>query len=346
MKLSQCRHPPFQGRRSYVPTALATGAPNDGAQALSAPRRRLEHHGAGQGCVRRRRLLRCLQRRTQGHPGLGGYPRGAYVQASGIILSENANAAAPPTSSSAMVRRRRHSCRSPVTWNGNGTSRQLRCLPRAHSPSRIRMRAAPPTSCSPAPRQHQVGCPSRGIGTAAMAPPPSGCTILRRTFFLKNTNAPGAADVVFGFGPGGAGWKPIVGDWNGDGVPSGSWVTGTFFLRNRTRPAQAQHRRQFARRHDAAIGSNNGTFRVGRLRAPREHGSCATRMRRVPQTWCTRTHSGATPIVATGTGCNRHTSKLIPCTGGNGLPAWCSWRSACTARRGDPSGRCGKGGVD
>lgn len=35
------------------------------------------------------------------------------------------------------------------------------------------------------------------------------------TFFLKNTNAAGAADMVFGYGPPGAGWTPVVGDWDG-----------------------------------------------------------------------------------------------------------------------------------
>lgn len=34
-------------------------------------------------------------------------------------------------------------------------------------------------------------------------------------FFLKNTNAAGAADIVFQFGPTGLGWNPVVGDWTG-----------------------------------------------------------------------------------------------------------------------------------
>jgi hypothetical protein len=37
-------------------------------------------------------------------------------------------------------------------------------------------------------------------------------------FYLKNTHASGVAnDLKFSFGPAGAGWVPISGDWNGDG---------------------------------------------------------------------------------------------------------------------------------
>ncbi|MBK6313697.1 MAG: M36 family metallopeptidase [Blastocatellia bacterium] len=53
-------------------------------------------------------------------------------------------------------------------------------------------------------------------------------------FFLRNTNTPGAADVVFGFGAGGSA-VAITGDWNGDGVDTvGIYdpATGAFFLRN------------------------------------------------------------------------------------------------------------------
>jgi hypothetical protein len=53
-------------------------------------------------------------------------------------------------------------------------------------------------------------------------------------FFLRNSQTPGAADIVFTFGGGGA-LKPIAGDWNGDGTTTvGLYdpVTGAFFLRN------------------------------------------------------------------------------------------------------------------
>jgi hypothetical protein len=54
-------------------------------------------------------------------------------------------------------------------------------------------------------------------------------------FFLKNTNAVGTADLTFGYGPAGSGWKPMVGDWNKDGlVTIGLYVPSSsmFFLRN------------------------------------------------------------------------------------------------------------------
>ncbi len=53
-------------------------------------------------------------------------------------------------------------------------------------------------------------------------------------FFLRNTNTPGAADMVFGFGAGGSA-VAVTGDWNGDGVDTvGIYdpASGAFFLRN------------------------------------------------------------------------------------------------------------------
>ena len=37
-------------------------------------------------------------------------------------------------------------------------------------------------------------------------------------FHLRNTNSAGTDDEAFGFGAAGAGWEPLAGDWNGDGV--------------------------------------------------------------------------------------------------------------------------------
>jgi hypothetical protein len=54
-------------------------------------------------------------------------------------------------------------------------------------------------------------------------------------WFLRYTNTPGPADLMFTFGPPGAASVPIVGDWDGDGVDSpGLYVptTGAFFLKN------------------------------------------------------------------------------------------------------------------
>ncbi len=53
-------------------------------------------------------------------------------------------------------------------------------------------------------------------------------------FFLRNSNTPGSADIVFTFGAGGA-LRPVVGDWNGDGTTTvGLYnpATGAFFLKN------------------------------------------------------------------------------------------------------------------
>ena len=55
------------------------------------------------------------------------------------------------------------------------------------------------------------------------------------TFFLRNVHAPGAADVVFGFGPAGQVWTPLAGDWDEDGRDTVGLYTpanGTFHLRN------------------------------------------------------------------------------------------------------------------
>lgn len=56
------------------------------------------------------------------------------------------------------------------------------------------------------------------------------------TFFLKNTNAAGEADLVFQYGPG-MGWMPLAGDWNGDGIDTVGFYNqdmsaGTFYLKN------------------------------------------------------------------------------------------------------------------
>ena len=55
------------------------------------------------------------------------------------------------------------------------------------------------------------------------------------TFFLRNTNSTGVADLSFAYGPAAAGWLSIAGDWNNDGVDTiGLYnpAASTFFLRN------------------------------------------------------------------------------------------------------------------
>jgi hypothetical protein len=54
-------------------------------------------------------------------------------------------------------------------------------------------------------------------------------------FYLRNTNTMGMADSVVAFGQAGAGWLPIAGDWDGDGIDTiGLYnpATSTFYLRS------------------------------------------------------------------------------------------------------------------
>ena len=54
-------------------------------------------------------------------------------------------------------------------------------------------------------------------------------------FLLRNSNDSGYADEFFGFGPANAGWIPLAGDWNDDGVTTVGLYnpkSGTFFLKN------------------------------------------------------------------------------------------------------------------
>jgi hypothetical protein len=54
-------------------------------------------------------------------------------------------------------------------------------------------------------------------------------------FFLRNSNNGGAANAQFGYGPGGLGWIPLAGDWNGDRLATvGVYnpASSTFYLRN------------------------------------------------------------------------------------------------------------------
>jgi hypothetical protein len=62
------------------------------------------------------------------------------------------------------------------------------------------------------------------------------------SWFLKNTNAAGPADVVFGYGPANLGWIALCGDWNGDGIDTPGLYdpsTGNFFLKNTNAPGPA-----------------------------------------------------------------------------------------------------------
>ena len=54
------------------------------------------------------------------------------------------------------------------------------------------------------------------------------------TFYLRNLHRSGMADVTFRYGPADAGWLPLAGDWDGDGIHTvGLYdpTTSTFYLR-------------------------------------------------------------------------------------------------------------------
>ena len=82
----------------------------------------------------------------------------------------------------------------------------------------------------------------RGEASASGADTPGLYAPAPGAFFLRDANAPGAADLTFSYGPGGAGWTALTGDWDGDGDDSvGLYdpATGAFFLRNANAPGPA-----------------------------------------------------------------------------------------------------------
>jgi hypothetical protein len=90
-------------------------------------------------------------------------------------------------------------------------------------------------------------------------------------FFLRNANASGLADIVFGYGPDGAGWVPIAGDWDGDGLETielYSAASGSFFLKNAHSPGPADQAFSFGPRGTmwepiAGDWNGDGTVTIG-----------------------------------------------------------------------------------
>lgn len=71
--------------------------------------------------------------------------------------------------------------------------------------------------------------PNTGGGSAGLYNPTTS------TFFLKNTNSGGGANLTFSYGPAGAGWTPLAGDWDGNGSETIGLYnpsTSTFYLKN------------------------------------------------------------------------------------------------------------------
>ncbi|RKT44472.1 hypothetical protein [Thiocapsa rosea] len=68
------------------------------------------------------------------------------------------------------------------------------------------------------------------------------------TFFLRDTNSSGPADLRYDFGPRDSGWRPLAGDWNGNGQSTAGLYnrsTGTFYLRDSHSGGQADRRFRF-----------------------------------------------------------------------------------------------------
>jgi hypothetical protein len=60
-------------------------------------------------------------------------------------------------------------------------------------------------------------------------------TYVNASWFLRNSNSGGFADLAFNYGPTGTNWIPISGDWNGDGIDTPGLydpVFSIFFLKN------------------------------------------------------------------------------------------------------------------
>jgi RHS repeat-associated protein len=96
------------------------------------------------------------------------------------------------------------------------------------------------TNASPASPQKENGYRNGQLLITAMPQVAAPNTIglydpASANFYLKNANSAGNADVTFGFGPGGLGWLPLTGDWDGDGRDTiGLYdpASANFYLKN------------------------------------------------------------------------------------------------------------------
>ena len=71
-----------------------------------------------------------------------------------------------------------------------------------------------PTRLSPTARRGPAGSPSPATGTGNGTDTIGLYNPATSVFYLRNTNGTGYADVTFAYGPAGAGWIPIAGDWD------------------------------------------------------------------------------------------------------------------------------------
>lgn len=105
------------------------------------------------------------------------------------------------------------------------------------------------------------------------APPPGGTDTIgvyfpsNRTFYLRNGNSPGFADMTIQYGPAGA--VPVVGDWDGNGTATiGVYdpASRTFYLRNTNSPGFADQTIQYGPAGATPIVGDwdgNGTTTIG-----------------------------------------------------------------------------------
>ena len=90
-----------------------------------------------------------------------------------------------------------------------------------------------------------------GKDTIGLYNPATSTFYLRNTISLQGSYDKGYADLVFSYGTANAGWKPIAGDWNGDGKDTiGLYnpATSTFYLKNTNDASKRQRHLHLRRR--------------------------------------------------------------------------------------------------
>ena len=122
-------------------------------------------------------------------------------------------------------------------WDGDGTGRrgplqspELHLLPDQHA-----ARPASPSTRSATASPTPAGRRWSATGTATAQPAWDSTIRTTSTFYLTNTLQTGFAEHTFGYGEPNAGWKPLVGDWNGDGTTGVGLFApkaSTFYLTN------------------------------------------------------------------------------------------------------------------
>ena len=215
---------------------------------------------------------------------LGAQTVGIYIPTTGTFFLKNDNG--PGNADTAFGYGPTSSTLAAVVgdWNGDGgqTIWSVRPCHGRVLPQEFECRRCRGYRLRLRPCGRRAGCHWRETGTAMGSTPLGLYDPSTGNFFLRNTNSPGAADIVFGFGPGGAGWKPLVGDWNGDGIDTVGLYdpsTGNFFLKSTNTPGPADIVFGFGPPNATPLvgdWNNDGTVTVGIYVSVRPGpGSCA-----------------------------------------------------------------------